>query len=1202
MRSSIDTLKQEKPSGSFEHRLSLLEAYPGRVSVVREDRTVVFMSKALRDSYGDLVGKKCYETALGSGDVCKGCPVAQNWDPSNFPHSRTAKEPDGTVYELTTTRYEDDETGEVYYFSFERDITVQTEQEQYLRSLAASLDQMAEAVAVADADGRIVYSNKFFETVTGYSRDRLSKLNIMTMEEHIEPEAMMRQVLKDSMDHGWSGEMTINRDGNGPSILHVETKPVKTPEGTAIGIVGLFRDITRERSEKVELEKYKYQLEKKMEARTAELAKRVNQLTTINKISRVVTSIMDPHDLMKEFAKSIASGFGYQHVVVMMMDKDRGELHFNAGDGSKVRQVHRDITIKLKEGIIGHAAFFGETLVTGDVDADPRYVSKDISATKSELAIPIVFRGDLIGVLDIQSDTKDAFTRNDVTLLEMLADILATAIINARTFTESKEREQALTILDRISKQISFRREPAVILDQVAKDAAALLKGEKALVGLKDEGSGHLRWMASCNVEKSLLDQLEFNSARGVTGRAISRLKTEVVNNYLLDPDASQRDGQLFNIKSIVSAPLIIEGKGIGVINVYNKMDGAKFTKSDALFLSSLADHAAIALENSNLLTSLNQRVRSQLALLETAFLMQRQIDSSGIYEYVAEKLREVIWYDALTFYRLDASGEMVVPVLAIGPYTDEVMSDIFPIGVGVTGQVAQTGKAEVINDAISDSRAVQVEGTPLDEEAIMAIPLKGRERVIGVLTVYRQGGKVFTSSEFEIAQLFANQATVAVENAELYKTEETLLGESKKKIEQMSSVLELTTSVMYMDSLDTLLRRLANATVRSFGFKRASVSLLEPEKNVFVNCALAGYPEWVSVGEHMPAEDVLEDMRDEFRVAETSYYVPYEKQDYGIEKFDFIAHPELASKPRESEDAWHERDILMLALKDRSGRLIGYMLVDEPVDMKVPTKEQIEFLEILSGIASIAVENSRLFEKQVFAVNEIALLNDLMTHDINNFNQGIMGYIELLLQDKRLDDGQRRYADKALVQVRNNARIIDNIRKLSKVRAMSDKDFVQWDIYNPIASAVEVLNKSFPDRAVTVASSVPKGAHYVMANQYITDLFQNIISNAVKFDSAKSIHVDVMVSDATDAQGAFWVISVIDRGRGIPDERKKTVFERFATGSTGVKGFGLGLSIVSTIVEKFQGRIWVEDRVPGDFSNGTVFKIMLPKARPPEK
>jgi signal transduction histidine kinase len=373
-------------------------------------------------------------------------------------------------------------------------------------------------------------------------------------------------------------------------------------------------------------------------------------------------------------------------------------------------------------------------------------------------------------------------------------------------------------------------------------------------------------------------------------------------------------------------------------------------------------------------------------------------------------------------------------------------------------------------------------------------------------------------------------------------------------------------------------------------------VSILDPGKNVFTNLALAGYPEWVKVGENMAAEDVLEDMKDEFRVGENSYYVKFEDQAYGIDAFGFLAHPELADKPRSTSDAWHERDILMVSLKDRRGRLIGYMLVDEPVDLKVPTKEQIDVLEILGGIASIAVENSKAYERQVVAVNEIALLNDLMTHDINNFNQGIMGYIELLLQDSRLDEGQRKYAEKALMQVRNNARVIDNIRKLSKVRALSEKELTIWDLHDSVNSAIETISKSHTERTVYVTPAVPKGVHYVRANHFMNEVFLNILSNAVKFDNSKIVKIDLKIEEVSDTQGEFWQISIADHGRGIPDDRKRAIFERLTTGMTGVKGFGLGLSIVSTIVEKLQGRVWVEDRVAGDYSKGTVFKIMLPK------
>jgi signal transduction histidine kinase len=335
--------------------------------------------------------------------------------------------------------------------------------------------------------------------------------------------------------------------------------------------------------------------------------------------------------------------------------------------------------------------------------------------------------------------------------------------------------------------------------------------------------------------------------------------------------------------------------------------------------------------------------------------------------------------------------------------------------------------------------------------------------------------------------------------------------------------------------------------------------------------------------------------------VSETAYYMPYERQEFDVDRFNFLAHPELAGQQRDSPDAWHERDILMFALRNPNNHLIGYMLVDEPSDLKVPGKGHLEVLGILAGMASIAVVNYRLFEGQVDAVNEIALLNDLMTHDINNFNQGIMGYLELLLQDPRLQESQRMYAERALVQVRNNARLIDNMRTLAKVRTMDERDFSPEDIGVAVNEAVGAVSKAYQSRKVAIISAIPCNKHYVRANSFLKELFVNVLSNAVKFDQSRHVRVEITIDAESASDGEYWRVSVTDRGRGIPDDRKKAVFERFATGVTGVKGFGLGLSIVSTMVEKYGGKTWVEDAVKGDFSKGAVFKILLPRAEPPD-
>ncbi len=1187
---------------SLEARFSVLDVMPDEVCIVRDDRVIVFMNRRMRDKFGDVTGKKCYESPFASQEICSDCPFGSDIGDIEYPHKRVVNTGRGNVVEITANRFDEIDNGSSYLVSVARDITEHTDTEVQVSRLASSIDQLNEAVALFDNDGRAVYANEAFISLMGVSPQEVFGCYLNEISSSAALDVPSKELLKAARDIGWCGEVSGPRKDGSQFFVHIDAKPVHDHGRRTIGIVATFRDVTRERLEKADMERHRSQLEQRMEERTSELALRVNQLTIINKISRAVTSILQPEALMEEFSKAIADGLGYPIVMVLLWNGDSRDIAVKAGYGKDIGRVSKDLRPKLKEGIIGHAAYFLETLVTGDVDADPRYIRGSVPSTKSEIAVPLTYRGELLGVLDIQSDHRNAFTKNDVTVLEMLGDILSAALINARTFSDLKERENALSALDRISKQISMRLEPKVIFDQVARDAATLLSAEKALVGLLDHDRENMEWVSLYNVDLATMEALRGTTGIGVTGRVLKRMTTEIVNDYPSDPDAVMRDAETLGIRSMMSAPLISEGRAIGVVSVYNRVDDRRFSKSDAILLSSLADHAAIALENADLLYDLNKRVHSQLTLLDTAVSLQREIDSSTMYQLVAEKLGQVVGYDSITIYMVDHENDLMVPVIARGRNASLALQERFPTTEGVTGHVAHTGIAEIVNNTAADERAAWVAGTEDDpeDEALMAVPLNGRERVIGVLTMYRETGKKFTETERDIAQLFANQAAVAVENSELYATREHLLADTQRKISQMAKVLDVTTSVMYMDALDAVLQRVTDS-VESFGFKRATISLLDTGRSEFVLSALTGYPEWVQKGMVFEADFMLEGFEDEFRVSKAAHYLPYERQNFDVEKFYFLAHPERAGVPRSSPDAWHERDLLMFALRDRADRLVGYMVLDEPLDGKVPKKEHLEVLEILAGMASIAIVNSKLYENQVDAVNEIALLNDLMTHDINNFNQGIMGYLELLLQDKLLQDGQRKYAQSALIQVRNNARLIDNMRTLAKVRSMSDNDFSAQDLGVAIDEAITVVTKINSDRDVVVRTTVKRGRYFMMANDSVKDMFVNIISNAVKFDSSKKVKVEVSIDDAYASDNDYWLVSVTDHGRGIPDDRKKTVFERFATGMTGVKGFGLGLSIVSTLVDKFSGKIWVEDRVKGDFSKGSVFNMMLPRADPPE-
>jgi signal transduction histidine kinase len=112
----------------------------------------------------------------------------------------------------------------------------------------------------------------------------------------------------------------------------------------------------------------------------------------------------------------------------------------------------------------------------------------------------------------------------------------------------------------------------------------------------------------------------------------------------------------------------------------------------------------------------------------------------------------------------------------------------------------------------------------------------------------------------------------------------------------------------------------------------------------------------------------------------------------------------------------------------------------------------------------------------------------------------------------------------------------------------------------------------------------------HVQANELLHDIFANLVSNAVRHTGDKAeIIIDV---DRVDG-GQFYRVMVEDDGPGVPDGSKDSIFNRMQKGSA--KGMGLGLYLVKTLVDSFGGRVWVEDRVLGDFSKGARFVVVLP-------
>jgi PAS domain S-box-containing protein len=218
----------------------------------------------------------------------------------------------------------------------------------------------------------------------------------------------------------------------------------------------------------------------------------------------------------------------------------------------------------------------------------------------------------------------------------------------------------------------------------------------------------------------------------------------------------------------------------------------------------------------------------------------------------------------------------------------------------------------------------------------------------------------------------------------------------------------------------------------------------------------------------------------------------------------------------------------------------------------------------------------------------------DLMSHDIRNFNQVSMGYLELLQIKENLTGDERMYLEKALHGVLGSNKLIDDIKRVRMIRESGDKDLAPTDLGKVIAEDVQKVIESHRDRQVVINHNARPG-QMAIANNLVHDVFRHILENAIKYDTHPETVIDIDVSESKCDGKDCWAVHFADHGPGIPEARKKSIFERMSGGST--RGAGIGLSIVRLIVDKQGGRIWVEDRVPGDPSQGSVLVVQLRKA-----
>ncbi|MBD3341816.1 MAG: hypothetical protein GF353_22115 [Candidatus Lokiarchaeota archaeon] len=239
--------------------------------------------------------------------------------------------------------------------------------------------------------------------------------------------------------------------------------------------------------------------------------------------------------------------------------------------------------------------------------------------------------------------------------------------------------------------------------------------------------------------------------------------------------------------------------------------------------------------------------------------------------------------------------------------------------------------------------------------------------------------------------------------------------------------------------------------------------------------------------------------------------------------------------------------------------------------------------------------ELERKAKETLEAYENMNFYKDLFTHDISNIFQTLSSAIYISEMKKNLDiNGEKEnHINIIKEQIDRGIKLIDSIRTISNLEK-GEVNLKHLELNHYLSKAIEYIEKSYQNRKVKITIIPQNQKFYIKANELLLEVFENIFTNAIKYNRNDKINIKVEVSKTTKGGRKFVKLEFKDYGIGIDDSKKKYIFLRGFKDKKGQKGMGMGLYLVKTIISSYDGKIWVQDRIQGDYSKGSNFVILL--------
>lgn len=888
-----------------------------------------------------------------------------------------------------------------------------------------------------------------------------------------------------------------------------------------------------------------------------ETQSRLNELATINEISRALTGAISVEDLMRTIAQQVAEIFGNPSVTVAQYDSSTNQISFPLAirDGIRSHLSPVEATDSLYKYIID--------------DRDPVLLSSNVEdwlenieleafdKLKSICAVPLIAGEKVVGVLSLEDyDAEERFTRSDLRVLSPIAAQVGVSLENTRLYSELEQRLSETTTLQEISRLVSSALDLEEIFQRVVKELAEAFN--YPLITLHALEGRMLNLKASSGYTDEEIDAAKLREVeleRGVIGRAIRSGKGQLV------PDVSQ-DDDFIRIKkwtrNMLAVPVESEGIVLGVLAVKSG-DERPITQNDVSLMQTFAGQVATAMVNASIYTQMvqfseelehrvNERteeLRSERDRIDTLYRITVELTASLDLDRVLQRALELvgaaIGAEHGSLFLIDPQSPRLIFRAAMSDY------EIIPPGgkqieltrhQGIAGWVMDNRQSVLIDDVRDDKRWDTVPGTE-NRRSMIGAPLTSGNEVLGCLFFNSDAVAQFNEGHLQLVEAAANQVATSINNAELYRMISsqaerlgTMLRSQQTEAAKSQAILEsVADGVMVSDQMGEII--LFNAAAERILDLRRSEVLGRPSTDL-IGLYGAGAANWA---------DMLEE--------------------------------------------W-EADPVQYSGRFFSDRIeVGSKIVSVRVS---PAVNNNEYLGLVSVFRDITAEVVADRVKSEFVAR--------VSHELRTPMTSIKGYADLMLMGAggELSEEHRNYLDTIRTNADRLSSLVNDLLDISKI----EQDGMQLDIRrmevgDVIADILYSLDgrMAAEEREIDLFVEMDEDLPMIEADEErLTQILANLVDNAYQYtDDGGSITIRAeAVDDGVQ-------IDVEDTGIGIPSKYQATIFDRFVRAEEQSRvfqtaGTGLGLSIVKNLVEMHHGRIWFES----EEDKGTTFHIWIPE------